>query len=49
MSHELEFDSYADFQRFISCTMSEEEYRGRMKAKGLLNRKRRTGYGWFGR
>ena len=49
MSRELGFDSYADFQRFISCTMSEEEYRGRMKAKGLLNRKRRTGYGWFGR
>jgi len=49
MSHELEFDSYADFQRFISCTMSEEEYRGRMKAKGLLNRKHRTEHGWFGR
>ncbi len=49
MSRELGFDRFRDFDNFVSCKMSEEEYRRRMKDKGLLNRKPRDRRGLFRR
>lgn len=49
MSRELGFNNYEDFQDFISCHISEEEYRRRMKDKKLLNREPRARRGLFRR
>ena len=41
MSRQLKFDNYEDFQDFISCNISEEEYRSGLKDRGVFDRKPR--------
>lgn len=42
MAREMGFESVSEFDRYLSCHISEAEYRKMMSERGLLNRKRRS-------